>query len=140
MAIRNTTSMLMLLDATAVANSLDVSFSANGETVNITTKDSGKFEEFFQGALNATASVSGYYEDGSLDALWTAFLAGSEVTCKIGDAESGTEYFTGTAIFSSFEVTGSGYQNAGTFSGSTPSPTRISSLEILSTPGGNSSP
>jgi len=116
--IRNTSSMLMLLDAVAVANSLDVSFSANGESINITTKDSGKFEEFFQGALNATASVSGYYEDGGLSAIWTAFLAGDEVVCKIGDAESGTEYFTGNAIITTFEVTGSGYQNAGTFSAS----------------------
>lgn len=118
MAIRNTSSMLLLIDSVAVANSLDVSFSANGESVNITTKDSGKFEDFFQGALNATASISGYVEDGQMNALWAAYLAGTEVTAKVGDAEASTEYFTGTAIFTSFEWTGSGYQAAGTFSAS----------------------
>lgn len=118
MAIRNTTSMLMLIDAVAVANSLDVTFSANGESVNITTKDSGLFEEFFGGALNATASLSGYFEDGEVNSLWTAYLARTIVTCKIGDAESGTEYFTGSAIITAMEIGSPGYQQAATFSAS----------------------
>lgn len=126
MAVKNSTSVLVFVDSTAVASSLDATISFNGEAVNISTKDTGRWEAFFAGALNGTVSVSGLYEDGNLDALWTAFTdsaastagSGSEVTLKFGNAVSGEEYWEGTAIITALEVGSPGYQQAMTYNAS----------------------
>jgi len=126
MAVKNSTSVLVLVDGAAVANSLDATISFNGEAVNISTKDTGRWEAFFAGALNGTVTVSGLYADGDLNALWTAFTdtpagvagASSEVTLKFGNAVSGEEYWTGTAIITGLEVGSPGYQQAMTYNAS----------------------
>lgn len=125
MAIKNSTSVLVLVDAVAIAHSLDATISFNNESVDISTKDTGRWQAFFAGALNATVSVSGLYSDGGLDALWAAMTAdtatdptATEVTLKFGNAVSGQEYWTGTAFLTSLEVGSPGYQQAMTYSAS----------------------
>lgn len=118
MAIKNSTSVLVLIDATAVANSLDASVSINREAVNITTKDSGIYEEFFAGAVNATVTISGLYEDGETDSIYSLISGtgtASEATIKFGNAVSGEEYWEATGVCTSLEIGSPGYQQAMTY-------------------------
>lgn len=115
MAIKNTTDVLVLVGATAISNLLDASVSINGEAVNITTKDSGKYEEFFHGAVNGTMSASGLYEDGGLDVLDAAMVAGTELTLKFGNANVGEEYWSASGFVTNITINSGGYQQAATF-------------------------
>lgn len=119
MAVKNSTSVSVLIGGTAVLHQLDASLSINREAVNITTKDSPTpFEEFFSGAINGTVSISGLYADGDIDPLTTPLLGtGAAVTLKYGNAVSGQEYFSADALVTSIELGSPGYEQAMTYSG-----------------------
>lgn len=117
MAVKNSTSLSILIGGTAILHQLDASISINREAFNVTTKDSPTpFEEFQSGAINGTMSLSGLYADGDLDPLTTPLLGdGSTVTAKWGNATSGEEYYTADAIVTSIEKSAPGYEQASTY-------------------------
>ena len=123
MAIQNSTTVLVLVGGTAVAHSQDATISMNRETVDISTKDTGLWSAFMTGQLNATVSVNGLYEMGSLDPLWAAMTAaqgsGSEiVTVMFGNAVSGDETYSASGMVTGLEIGSPGVEGAMTYNAS----------------------
>lgn len=125
MAIANSTTVMVLVDGTAVAHSLDATISMNRESVDISTKDTGLWSAFMTGQISATVSVNGLYEmsNASIASLWTAFTAaqgsGNEVvTVLFGNATSGDEFFSADGIVTALEIGSPGVEGAMTYNAS----------------------
>lgn len=100
----------------AHVDSCEISFSA--ETIDITTKDSNGWKEIISGLKSGTASISGkvaFDEANQVDALTTAFTAGTSLNFKFKTSTVGDTTYAWVGYITSLPLT-FGNNEAATFS------------------------
>ncbi len=93
------------IGANTVQGLNDASFSANGETLDVTTFESNGWKEKIQGLKEFNLSVSGFYEPTDANGqvvLRDAWLNGTEPT--VDYLVDGTVGFRGTYLVTSMEM------------------------------------
>jgi predicted secreted protein len=120
------------IGANIVLDLNNVTFTLNGETYDKTTFDSGKFKEKVAGMVDATGSISGFYNPNDTNgqvALRNALLNGTPVAdfTYLPDKNDATSGFVADMIITSFEVSSQvgglvavsiGFESTGTISAS----------------------
>jgi len=95
------------LGSNEVGSLASISNSVSGETLDVTTFDSGRFREFISGLVGGSIDVSGFYDPTDTTgqvALLAALLAGTKLTStqKPEFLIDGTNGFTADAYVSTF--------------------------------------
>lgn len=127
MAIRNIPGKLMglYINNVLVGCIQDVSLSINREEVETTCRASGDAKEFTQGDYDWSGSASGALRvatagdaatNFTFENLVDAILAGTTFDVTVGTETVGDPVYSGSAFFTSAEITGS--RTDATFSGS----------------------
>jgi TP901-1 family phage major tail protein len=109
---RNGTEVLLYVlissTPTAIGSSIDNSLSINGETIDVTTKDSAGWKEAMAGVRSWSVKGSGVFDDADsfgFDDLKALVDAKVPVTVRISTEASGDTYQQGEAIITSLELT-----------------------------------
>lgn len=97
------------LGTNKVASLNNISNAFSGDTLDVTTFDSGCVRAFIAGLKGGTISISGFYDSADTTgqvAMFTAFLAGTLLTTtqKPKFLTNGTVGFTADGIISSYTV------------------------------------
>ena len=98
-----------LLGTNVVAELTSVSNSFTGESLDITTFDSGCIKEFIAGLRSGSINISGFYDPTDTNgqvAMFTAFLAGTTLTTaqKPKFLVDATHGFTADGIITAYSV------------------------------------
>jgi predicted secreted protein len=103
---------------TLIANQVDCEISFSMETIDVTDKDSNGWKEVIDGLKSGSGSLSGLVNFGSanqVDALSTAFIAGTLLTFKFKTATTGDTTYQWPGYITSLPLT-FGNNEAATFS------------------------
>lgn len=95
----------------AITHQTDASLSLSADMIDVTTKDSGGDRELLPGTRSWTMSGSAMVADDAANgytSLFSAWKNGTTVTVVIGTAVTGDKKYSGSALLSSLEKTGSG--------------------------------
>jgi TP901-1 family phage major tail protein len=102
-----------------VAHAQDASISLNSATRDITTKDSGGYQELLEGLRSGTMSVSGLYAQSDANgaqALHTALQARTPVVLRFSTQVTGDKAYKATAYITSMELASPSQEDNATFS------------------------
>ena len=112
MSKKNGTSLMIYVDVsstpTPIAGSTENSMSVNGETIDVTTKDSLGWKEILPGLRSWGFKGSGKFDDAAsfgFSDLFAMFLAGVAVQVRFSFEDSGDPYWYGEAVLTSLELT-----------------------------------
>lgn len=108
MAVINGTSLVIYIDGTAVGSAQNHSITMNNALRNITTKDSAGFEESLDGLVSWSCSGDGLLDlsdSNNVTDLTALLLAGTAVTIRYTTNTSGEEYWTGSGLMESIDMT-----------------------------------
>jgi hypothetical protein len=110
----NTTAMNLYIDGVKVARCNDASVSFSHAVRDITTKDSGGYQEFLEGLRSATISGGNLlaFDDtnGTVD-LFDHLKDRDEVTVKFSTEVSGDKYFEADGYFTQLDVSSPGAED-----------------------------
>lgn len=108
---QNATAALVSFGGTAIGGQQDFTLTVNGETIDVTSKDSANFMQKLPGRYSWTLSTNGFAymddADGSFDvafkAAFTAVTTKAEVAVSIA-LPGGSSTVTGQAAVTSWEL------------------------------------
>lgn len=119
MAKQNSSKWKLLVGATAIDNLTDLTFEVGDKLIDVTSKDSGGWEEYLPGLKSASFSGSGIvdFADSGVtpDEIFTAISAGTLGSMEASDAVTGNKKYTFSAYYDKFSITG-GVEDKITFS------------------------
>lgn len=108
MAVLNGTLYVFSVDGNAIGSTKNATLTLNMDTPEATTKDSGGYRELIAGLRSWSGSFDGLYDPtdangvNDITSLWTSRSSFTVLFRETGST-SGTESYTGTAFFTSFE-------------------------------------
>jgi TP901-1 family phage major tail protein len=112
MGAKNGTEMLLYIDVsstpTAIAGLTSNDFTVNGETIDVTTKDSNGWKELLAGLNSFGFSADGVFDDAAsfgFDDLLTLMKLKQPVNVRISTEVSGEHYQEGQVIITSLKKT-----------------------------------
>ena len=110
MAKQNSTKWKLLVGSVAIDNLTDLTFEVSDKQINVTSKDSGGWEEYLPGLKSATFSGGGIVDFGDSgvtpDEIYTALVNGTAGAFEASDAVSGNKKYTFTAYYDKFSISG----------------------------------
>lgn len=95
----------------AITHQTNATFSASGETIDVTTKDSSGFRETLAGLKSWTMSGDAMFAfdaTNGYSALFTAWHDGTAVAVVFQTAISGDKKYSGSAFITNLELSGAG--------------------------------
>ena len=110
--------LLLYVGNTKVAHSTSFSLSMGTSTIECTSKDSANWRDLLVGARSWSMSGDAYFTmDGTagLDAFWNLYEGGTSATVKFTTDVSGDDFFSGTGILTTYDISG-GLGEAATYS------------------------
>jgi TP901-1 family phage major tail protein len=119
MAKQNSTKWKMIVGVVAIDNLSELSFEVNNKLIDVTTKDSGGWEEYLPGLKGASFSGSGIVDFADTgytpDEIFSALIAGTSLAIECSDAVSTNKEYTFTGYFDKYSIDG-GVEDAIKFS------------------------
>lgn len=110
--------LLLYVDNVKVAHSTSFSLSMGTATIDCTSKDSSNWRDLLVGGRSWSISGDAFFTmDGTagLDVFWNLYEGGTSATVKFTTDVSGDDYFSGTGILTTYDVSG-GIGEPATFS------------------------
>lgn len=114
----NIMSLYLGAPGTAVAHSTSDSMELNGETIDVTSKDSAGWKELISGLKSGSFSGEAFFDEDAaygFSDLFALFNAGTPIALRFSDELSGNKYYSGNCLITSLSRE-AGNEEAMTFS------------------------
>lgn len=118
MSVNNASTIAFFIDGTKVAVATSHTLTFEKETIEVTSKDDGKFAQFISGQFSGTASIEGFVDDEAsqnFDDIFDLLKKTSLLDFKYTDETVGNKRYEGKCILTSLERSG-GVNEAENFS------------------------
>lgn len=107
MAKFNASKVKILIGSTAINNLEEVELNVDGETIDVTNKDSAGWAEFLAGLKNWTMTGSGIVDFAAtegVDEIFADLVAGTAGTIKFSTSVVGDSEFSGSGIYTNLNI------------------------------------
>lgn len=107
MAKFNASRVKILIGATAINNLEECELNVDGETIDVTTKDSNGWAEFLHGLKNWQMSGSGILDFAAtegVDEIYEDLIAGTVGTIKFSTSQTGDSEWTGSGLYTNLQI------------------------------------
>ena len=106
MAVIDGINLVIYINGNAVGHAKTHSLSLNDATIDITSKDSAGWEAILAGLKGGTLSGDGLVDltdSYTVDDIFTAYAAGTQISWKFSTNTSSEKYFTGNGFFTALD-------------------------------------
>lgn len=108
MAKFNASKLKILVGMIAINNLTDCEMTVDGETIDVTTKDSAGWAEFLPGVKNWTMSGSGILDFSAYEGpkeIFNDLVNGAIATVRFSTSITGDTQFAGSGIYTNLGIT-----------------------------------
>lgn len=107
MAKFNATKLKILVGSTAITNLTECELTVDGETIDVTTKDSAGWKEVLAGMKSWSFSGSGILDFAAVegpDEIFDDLVNGALATFRFSTATTGDSQFVGTGLYNNLGI------------------------------------